>query len=252
MNESLLQSFKALKLYYLQGHFEDFTKSFNKLQPTAVKVIENLVEHELQEQSKRSYERRMKEAKIGRFKPIADFDWNWPKNIERNQIEQFFSLEFLKKQENIVLLGPQGVGKTMIAKNLAYTAADRGSKSLFTTASEISSDLNLALNAGVFHSRIKKYFTPDLLVIDELGYLSYDHKVADALFDIISKRYEKKSVIISTNLAFVDWPTVFPGASCIQALVDRLTHHCHIVTVDAESFRFKESQQQKKLRESKS
>ena len=114
-----------------------------------------------------------------------------------------------------------------------------------SSASELTLNLTSAYSAGIYRSRLRRYLRPSLLVIDELGYLSFDNKAADILFEVISKRYENSSVIITSNLAFNKWGNIFPGATCVTALVDRLTHHCDILTIEADSFRVKESKESK-------
>jgi len=243
MNESLLGQLKDLKLYYLQQNLDDFASSFKTRRDLCLRIIENICEREIDEKKRRNLERRVREVRVGSFKPISDFDWDWPKFIERNRIEELLELGFVGEKKNAVIMGPQGVGKTMIAKNIAHLAATSGKTSLFTTASELVIDMRSAYSSGIYRSRLRKYLRPSLLVIDELGYLSFDHKAADILFEVISKRYENSSVIITSNLAFNKWGSIFPGATCTTALVDRLTHHCEILTIDADSFRVRESKE---------
>lgn len=235
--------FKELKLYYMDSYYDDFVKSFKAKAPVANEVLQKMAHLELEERKKRNIERRIRESRVGQMKPMKDFDWQWPKKIDRPRVESLLDLKFIDEKQNIILIGAEGVGKTMIGKNLAHLAAAKGKSSLFTSASELAVDLTAAYSAGVFRSRLKRYLRPALLVIDEIGYLSFDNKAADLLFDVVSKRYEKSAIVITTNLGFSEWTKVFPGAACITALIDRLTHHCEILEIDADSYRLKESKQ---------
>lgn len=241
MSQHTLEAAQVLKLQFLKEGYRSFVSSFAEHAKTAEQVLEKLVENELSHRSQKSYEKRIREAKIGQFKPMQDFDWQWPRKINRALLEELLRLEFIDKHENVVIIGPVGVAKSMIAKNLAHLAACSGKSSLFVSASEMVSDLSYKQSAEVIRQRQRKYLRSDLLIIDELGYLSYDAKSADILFDCVAKRYERKSIIVTTNLAFSQWASVFPSASCISALLDRLTHRCHILEIDADSYRNRES-----------
>ena len=207
-------------------------------------LLEELARLELADRGRRSLERRLRRSRVGRFKPLADFDWNWPKKIDRGRLEQILTLGFLREERNVVLMGPNGVGKTMIARNLVHAAIHAGYTAVFRTAGELLDDLSCD-SPELRKRKIATYARPDLLVIDELGYLSYDDHAADLLYRVVNPRYDKRRpIVITTNLAFKDWTTVFPNATCIVTLVDRITHHCDIVTIEADSYRRRESDQE--------
>lgn len=210
-------------------------------------LLEEIAKNESADRARRSVERRMKMARIGRFKPMSDWDWNWPKSLERESLERVLSLEFIDQAENVIIIGAQGLGKTMIAKNLVHMAVLKGISALFTTASDLLLDLNAQDTARALERRIRYYMRPSLVCIDEIGYLSYDTHAADLLFQIISRRYEEKSIVLTSNLAFKQWNTVFPNASCAVALVDRLTHHARIITIQGDSYRRRHSDAASKL-----
>ena len=230
---------------------DDFLARASKGRFSPRQVVEEIVRLELTEGAKRSLERRLERSRIGRFKPMADFDWNWPKKIERDVIERALTLDFVEEHRNLVLLGANGVGKTMIARNLAYQAALAGHSVLFVTAAELLDDLRSEVAQTTFRRKLTKYASPQILVIDEVGYLSYDHHAADLLYKVVDRRYEKKSIVLTTNLAFRDWNTVFPNATSIATLLDKLTHHADVTMVEGDSYRVHESQKEAAARRKK-
>jgi DNA replication protein DnaC len=206
---------------------------------------------EEQERSRRSLERRLRTAHIGRFKPLCDFDWAWPTRCDRAAIEALMALDFLDDATNVVLVGPNGVGKSMIAQNIAHQTLTRGHTVLFTTAGQLLGDLTALDSDSALHSRLRHYARPDLLVIDEVGYLSYSNRHADLMFELISRRYQNKSTLVTTNRTFSEWREVFPNAACVVSLVDRLVHNSEIVSIEGESYRLKEAQDRAERRVSK-
>jgi DNA replication protein DnaC len=235
ITDALAKRATDLKLYGLLAHW-------NELDPHS-SWVKPLIEWEEQERSRRGLERRLRNAHLGTFKPMGKFDWAWPKQIDRQQITQLLQLDFVDEHSNVVLLGSNGVGKSTIAKNLAHQAILKGHSVLFTGASEMLNTLNAQDGNLSLQRRLKYYAHPQVLVIDEIGYLSYANRHADLLFEIINRRYEQKSTIVTTNRPFSEWNEVFPNAACVVSLVDRLIHHSQIVTIDGESYRMKEAQE---------
>ena len=202
-----------------------------------------LIEIEEAERQRRSLERRLQGARIGAFKPMADFDWQWPKKPDRELIDELFTFGFVEEAANVVLLGPNGVGKTMIAKNLAYQALLRGFTVRFTTASDMLHDLAAQHSDTSLTRRLRRYCQPALLVIDEVGYLSYDTRYADLLFEVTTRRYQQRSIVLTTNKPFGEWNQVFPNAACVVTLVDRLVHRAEILSIAGSSYRLKEAEE---------
>jgi DNA replication protein DnaC len=251
MNE-LPTTLRALGLNATAASLDDLLARAIKQRLSPQAMLESIVQTEMLERGRRSLERRMVRSRIGTFKPIADFDWNWPKKIDRPLIERALALDFVREGRNLVLIGSNGVGKTMIAKNVADAAIHAGHSVIFRTAAELIDDLSCD-SPERRRRRIALYSRPHLLCIDEVGYLSYDDHAADLLFAAINPRYEKRrSMLISTNLAFKDWTSVFPNATCIVTLVDRLTHFADVTLIEAESFRRRESEEHARRRSRKS
>lgn len=202
-----------------------------------------LVQVEKDERSRRSLERRLRSGNLGRFKSMADFDWSWPSRIDRAQIEGLLRLDFLAEGANPILVGPNGIGKSMIARNVAHAALLAGHTVRFTTASAMLGDLASQDSASALRRHIARYTRPRLLLVDEVGYLSYGNRHADLLFEIITRRYEDggKPTLVTTNKVFAEWSEVFPNASCVVTLVDRLVHRSEIVNLEGESYRLKEA-----------
>lgn len=209
----------------------------SRLGPT--ETLEQLADLEERSRVAVNLARRTRFACLGSFKTLDRFDWEHPEKIDRALIEKLLELEFVDRGENVLLKGGSGLGKTMIAQNLAQAALAAGFTVRFSTLAAALADLLAQESLPAFERRIRRYTAPDLLVFDELGYLPCDSRAADILYNIISRRHEQRSTIISTNLAFKQWGSTFPGAACVVALVDRFAQHCHRIEILGESWRDK-------------
>lgn len=230
----LLLRMKVLKLYGLLAHWDEIDNE---------PWLEPLIDWEEKERSQRSLERRLNNARLGRFKPLCEFDWSWPTQCDHAAIEEWMRLSFIQDATNPILCGPNGVGKSTIARNIGYQAVMKGYTALFTTAGEMLNDLAAQDGDNALRRRLQYYAKPQLLMIDEVGYLSYSNRHADLLFEIIARRYEEKATLITTNKAFSEWGELFPNATCVVSLIDRLVHHSEIVSIEAESFRLKDAKE---------
>lgn len=213
--------------------------------------VPQLIEWEEAERARRSLERRLSSAHIGRFKPMADFDWHWPEQCDRLAIAELMGLAFLKTATNAILVGASGLGKTTIAQNIAHHAVLQGHTVLFTTAGQLLGDLSALDSDSALRRRLRHYAAPELLVVDEVGYLSYSNRHADLLFELVSRRHEQKSTLVTTNKSFAEWSEVFPNAACVVALIDRLVHNADIIAIKGKSYRQKEAQERAEQRSKK-
>jgi len=229
----------ALHLHGLVAHWPEVI---------AADWVASLLTWEEQERHRRSLERRLKEARIGRFKPLCDFDWSWPKRCDRAAVEALMALDFLKEAANAVLVGPNGVGKSTLAQNIAHQALIAGHTVLFTAAGQLLGDLCALDSDSALRRRLRHYARPELLVIDEVGYLSYSNRHADLMFELVSRRYQVRSTLITTNRPFAEWCEVFPNAACVVSLVDRLVYNAEIVAIEGESYRLKEARERTEQR----
>jgi DNA replication protein DnaC len=249
-NAELAAQLATLKLSRTAEELDDFLARATKRRWGARILLEELARQEVAERERRSLERRRKGAKLGRFKPIDQFDWNWPTKIDRATLDRALSGALVAARENLVLVAAQGLGKTMLARNIAHAAVLQGYSALFVEASKMLLDLGAQDSARALERRLRHYARPDLICIDEVGYLSYDARAADLLFEVVSRRYESRSIVITTNLPFKSWPDIFPNASCVTALIDRLTHHADICLIEGESYRRREAEESRNARRS--
>lgn len=244
-DSDIQKNLRLLQLHYTADNLADFLTDAVHKNPG--QILTDMCSLELSDKTRRGIERRLGASQVGRFKTIDQFDWAWPKEIDRPQIDRLLTLDFVGTSENVIFIGPQGLGKTMIGKNLVWLAIQSGKTALFTSVAKMITELAAA--GHQLEAKIRKYTRPDVLMLDELGYLAFQNRSADLLYEVLSRRHEARPTVLTTNLAFKDWPDIFPGASCVVALVDRLTHNAEIVRIDGPSYRQMEAekrQQRKK------
>jgi len=237
----LLHHLNYLKLAFTQEHFESLAQHAAKEHQSHVQYLNSLMEGDALLRQDRAVQRRIKLARFPSIKTLEQFNWTWPKKINRLQIQNLFRLKFFEDKANVIFLGGVGLGKTHLSTALGYAACLKGHSVLFTTAIDIINTLSAAQHAGRLKLELKKYLKPSLLCIDELGYLPLDKTGADLLFQIISHRYEKGSIILTTNRAFKHWPEIFNNDSTItSAVLDRLLHHAETIVIEGQSYRMKD------------
>lgn len=249
-SHSLSIQLQQIGLRALPAQLDDFLAHAAKARWSPQQILEHMAEAEIAERARRSLERRLRLSGIKKFKPMADFDWSWPKKIERDIVERALTLDFLAEARNLILVGRNGLGKTMIAQNISHAAVLAGYSVLFRSAAAILDDLQRQGPEGR-RSKLRTYANAGLVCIDEVGYLSFDDKAADLLYEVINRRYERKPLIVTTNRPFKEWNEVFPNAACIATLLDRLLHHADVTVIEGDSYRVRESEQETAARRKK-
>jgi DNA replication protein DnaC len=249
-SNSLSAQLAQIGLRAVPADLDDFLARAAKARWSPYQILEQMVQAEATERARRSLEGRLRLSGIKSFKPMADFDWTWPTKIERDVIERALTLDFLPEARNLILVGRNGLGKTMLAQNIAHGAVQAGYTVLFRSAAALLEDLHRQTPEGR-RRKLRTYANVGLLCIDEVGYLSFDDKAADLLYEVINRRYERKPVILTTNRPFKEWNEVFPNATCIVTLLDRLLHHADVTVIEGNSYRVRESEQETAARRRK-
>ena len=240
MKKTITQQTQELKLAYIREHHQSLATEAARANQSHTEYLQTLLEGELALRQDRRVTRGIKAARFPVLKTLDDFDWSSPKKIPRAQIQELFGLAFLKDHVNVIFLGGVGLGKSHLALALGYAACLRGHRVLFATAVDIINTLAAAQKTHQLPRALKRYLSPELLIIDELGYLPIDKAGADLLFQVISERYERGSIAITTNEPFKRWPRIFGNDSTLaSAVLDRLLHHAHAVTLTGKSYRMK-------------
>ena len=239
MND-ITENLSYLRLPYIRENYETIGKTAARKQWDHIQYLSELVKQESNLRKDRSIQRRIRMAKFPVIKTMDQFDWTWPKKINQAQVKNLFRLNFIEEKSNVVFIGSVGVGKSHIATALGYQACLKNNTVLFTSAIDTVNNLVAAQHVGQLKQELKKFLKPSMLVMDELGYLPIDKNGADLLFQIISERYERGSIVITTNLVFKDWPQIFNNDSTLtSALLDRLLHHTEAVVIEGDSYRMR-------------
>ena len=232
---------KTLQLVYPLENLEALTREAGQRTWTHQAYLDRLLEGECQRREINGIARRVKQARFPVPKALEGFDWNWPKKINRPQIQNLFRLAFLEDHTNVIFVGGVGLGKTHLATALGRQACEDGHTVLFTTAVDIVNTLTAAQIARSLRQELKRYTRPDLLIIDELGYLPIDKLGGDLLFQVFSERYERRPVIITTNKVYKYWSSIFNNdATLTSAVLDRLLHHAETLVIEGPSYRMKD------------
>ncbi|NOY82147.1 MAG: ATP-binding protein [Kiritimatiellaeota bacterium] len=240
INETLDRQLTDLKMPFLREHYRDLAKHAVAKALGHVDYLAMLVDGETHQRGERSIRRRIRQARFPYLKTLDQFDFTHPKKIDRMEIKDLFGLDFVKEHGNVIFVGPCGMGKTHLAIALGHQACVAGYKVLFTTAIDMVNVLAAAQAEYRIDRQLAKYLKPDLLIIDELGYLPIDKFGADLLFQIVGGRYERSSIILTTNRIFKDWATVFNNDAALASVVlDRLLHHHRHVIIEGTSYRMR-------------
>ncbi len=230
-----------LKLRFMLEQYKSLADTAAKKDWSHQEYFEKLLKGETDLRWDNGINRRIRLARFPVIKTMDQFQWTWPKKINRPQVQQLCRLNFIEQKANVIFLGGVGLGKTHLATAIGYQACLKGYTVLFTTAIDVINTLSSDQAAGQLKKGLKKYLKPSLLILDELGYLPIDKRGADLLFQIISYRYEKGSILITSNRAYKQWPQIFNNdATLTSAILDRLLHHADTLVIEGKSFRMKE------------
>jgi DNA replication protein DnaC len=237
-NSPLQDNLRSLRLNYLLENAVQAAEHAAGNGHGHLQYLQDLIACEVALRHDRGVQRRIRDARFPVIKTMAGWDWNWPAKINRMQVEYLLELDFINTCTNVIFAGPTGVGKSHLAIALGYAACLCGHSVLFASAIDLVNRLSAAESSHQLAREIKHYQSPKILLIDELGYLPLDKRGAELLFQVITKRYERASIIITTNIAFKDWPRIFAGdATMTSALLDRLLHHAQPVIIEGDSYR---------------
>ena len=240
-DDQLVPHLLYLKLSYFQEYHQTLAQEAVEKSWTQLDFLSRLVEGEALRRKDRATQRRIQAARFPVIKTLEQFNWTWPKKINRAQVQNLFRLSFLKDKANIIFMGGAGLGKTHLATALAYEGCLAGHTVLFTTAIDIVNTLAAAQSTHRLKAELKKYMSPSIVLVDELGYLPIDKAGADLLFQVFSQRYETGSTIVTTNQPYKHWPKIFNNDSTLtSAVLDRLLHHAETVIVEGKSYRMKD------------
>lgn len=200
-------------------------------------VIEQLAETERRARDTIHLERRQRQAKLGAFQPLDKFDWSHPRKIDKARYEDLLTMAFVARASNVLFRGAVGLGKTTLAKNLGFRALQQGRTVVFTTLAAMLGDVARPNAPQLQARRLRRYTRPDLLIIDEIGYIPFDARSADVLYAVIDERHEKRSTVATTNLPFKAWGGVFAEAASVVALVDRFSEDLVVIDIEGETAR---------------
>lgn len=236
--ERLDQYLHQLKLPWVRDNLEALAAKAAKGQWTHHKFLTGLLEGESNQRIERATRRRIAAARFPVVKTLETFDWSWPKKINRLEVQDLFRLRFIEQRANVLFLGGCGLGKSHLAAALGYQACLDGHRVLFISTAELLNQLLAAKTEHRLKAELKKVLRPDLLILDELGYIPIDKHGADLLFQVVSQRYERGSIILTSNKAYKDWPAIFNNDNTVtSAILDRLLHHAQTITISGSSYR---------------
>ena len=229
--EALEQGLRRLKLRHMREHLEDINELALQEEPSYMDFLGYLVVREVEGRDRTQKETRLKSARFPSYRTLNDFDFGFQNSVSRQTLLDLAQLQFLKSKENVILLGPPGVGKTHLAIALGIEAINSRYRVQFITAQELADQLYSALADGTVAQAINKLLRNDLIILDELGYIQLDATGSDHLFQLVAKAYEHRSLIVTSNLDFQDWGQLFDQPATAAAFLDRLLHHAHVISL---------------------
>jgi DNA replication protein DnaC len=236
---ALEQGLRRLKLRHMRQHLDDINELALQEEPSYMDFLGYLVAREVEGRENTQKELHLKAARFPFYRTLDDFDFSCQNSVSQQTLRDLAELDFLRARENIVLLGPPGVGKTHLAVALGIEAVNQGYRVQFVTAQDLADQLYGALADGTVAQAMNKLLRNDLVILDELGYVQFDAAGSDHLFQLIAKAYEHRSLIVTSNLDFQDWGRLFNQPATAAAFLDRLLHHAHVITLRGDSYRIR-------------
>jgi DNA replication protein DnaC len=238
--EKLMTDLKNLRLPTMAEMLDSYAKQAASSSMSYVDFLGGLVSEEVSRKEQRSVQNRIKSARFPVLKSLDDFDYSFQPSIDKKKVGELSNLRFIDNKENILFLGPSGVGKTHLATSLGVRACESGYKVLFTTLNDMVSILMASIADNSFPSKLRQFVQPALLIVDEFGYLPVSKDGANFLFQVVAKRYETGSIILTSNKSFADWGEVLGDSVIAAAVLDRLLHHSTVFSVRGGSYRLRE------------
>lgn len=236
----LLNNFELLKLDKMKDYYPNYVEIATKRNKSLTESLLELTEKEIEYRNERASQIQITVSAFPYKKEIDDFDFDYQPSINKQEILELNNLGFLSRHENILFVGPSGVGKTHLATSIGITAAKKRYSGYFISCHDLITQLNKAHYENKLEARIKHFCRYELLIIDEIGYLPVDKQGANLFFQLIAKRYEKHSTIITTNQTFNKWGEVFNDSIIANAILDRLLHHSTVINIKGTSYRIKD------------
>ncbi|MEZ4405294.1 MAG: ATP-binding protein [Polyangiales bacterium] len=239
-DRDLIERLRAMGLRLSTEALRTLLRDLHRDRATPTQTLERIFDAERRAREANNLARRTRLAMVGTPKPLDRFDWSFPRAIDRAMYESLHTMDFASRGDNVLLRGGAGTGKTTLAQHLALAALAQGLTVRFATLSTLLADLLRQESTPALERRLKRYTLPAVLAVDEVGYVPYEPRAADLFFTIICRRHEaSRSTVVTTNLAFKQWPTVFPNATCLVPLVDRFHERCHVMDIEGDSWRGK-------------
>jgi DNA replication protein DnaC len=235
--ETLEQNLKRLKLRHVRDTLDAINEVALAEEPSYLDFLAYLVQEEIAGREATQRERRLKAARFPAWRTLDDFDFSFQTSVSQQTIRDLATLEFVRNRENLVLLGPPGVGKSHLAIALGIEAVNAGYSVLFTTMDELATRMYASLADASLPQYMRSLMRNQLIILDEVGYLTLDKTASDHLFQLVNKAYENVALIVTSNLDFSEWGTLFAGPGTAAALLDRLLHHAHVITLRGDSYR---------------
>jgi DNA replication protein DnaC len=242
--ERLHSNLQYLKLNTIEELLDNYLEIAARDSKTTMEVLDYLFEQEKKHREATAFEKRMKSAAFPVKKTLEEFDFEFQSSIDKKVIEDLETLRFVHNAENVVLLGPPGVGKSHLAIALGVKVAEAGVSVYFTNSGNLIERLKIANREGTLEKKLKGLMKFKVLIIDEMGYLPFDEEGAHCLFQLISRRYEKSSTIFTSNKSYGEWGEIFKDHIIAAAVLDRILHHCTTINIKGESYRLKERKKQ--------